>query len=324
VLVEESLDGGATFPYIATLDASSGDDKPFMAVRSVPGRAAHVFVAWTKYGPQSEILFARSIDGGRHFSPSIPIFQGSGVVTGAYPVVAPNGRIYVFYALVKGQSSTAPGSEQIALRRSNDDGLTFSPQRIAAGPFTTLPGELPPEYLRTPPFFAAAATPKGRLYLAWTQETGSNSGAYSSNIMLSSSTSGRTWQAPQRVNDVVHGSRFMPALAAFPDGSVGVSFYDERAGYLDVFAAHATFKGGFQMSSNIRINQARSLPTNLFQAPKKDQQCYDPGRFFGDYMTLANAGARGIYAIWADTARGVYAETDIWLTQARLPALARR
>jgi hypothetical protein len=78
-------------PAPTVVDVNSGDDKPYMAVESVPGHLSHIFVAWTRSANQQQILLSRSTDGGVSFSPPQMLAESPVTQNGAFPVVGPKG-----------------------------------------------------------------------------------------------------------------------------------------------------------------------------------------------------------------------------------------
>ncbi len=323
VMVSTSRNGGDSFGLPVKVDVSTFDDKPYMAVESIPGRPAHLFVAWTRFSHGTEIWSSRSLDGGASFSPPALLYGSSQYNFGAIPVVAPHHRVYVIWSSTQAAGLSSPGTGDLFLSASSDDGARFHLARRLAGPIPTLPRMIAPGLLRLLTIPAVAAARDGRLYVAWAATRRDlGGGLVEADILLSSSGDhGRTWTVPERVNDATIADRFMPSLSTFRDGSVGVTFYDRRQGYLDVYAAHATFEGGFRVSRNIRVNRLRARASDLYLPPRKQSACYSPGRFFGDYMGTSAVGKRGLYAIWTDTGLHVYGETDVWLSRVTLPKL---
>ena len=164
----------------------------------------------------------------------------------------------------------------------------------------------------------------GSLYLGWAEATHDHGhGVVDVDIMLSrSADDGLHWTKGVHVNSTRHGDRFMPSISALPNGSMGIAFYDRRAGpaNLDVYAVRATFAGsGFHLSANLRINRGSSPVSDLhYIAP--GSTCLASGRFFGDYIGTAAAPDNSLCVTWTDTQFHVYQETDLWLARVYFPA----
>jgi hypothetical protein len=321
--------GRDAFRAPAVVDVNSQDDRPYLAVESVPGRHSHVFIAWTRFEHGAEIWVARSNDGGVTFGSPQMLYTSEWDNFGAVPVVGPHHTIYVFWASVAATTDHSVGAGRIYMSVSHDDGVTFEPAISIVPEFRSVPRLLEPDSLRVISPVGVAATPGGRLYVTWAGvRVDEGGGAVSDDIFVTTSTTeGRRWAAPRVVNDVAAGDRFMPSVTAYPDGSAGVAFYDRRDGYMDVFAARVSFKGGFAVSPNLRVNANRALATDIYQEPKPTQQAqsrcfgYSPGRFFGDYLSTARDNRGAFYVAWGDAGMHVYAQTDIWLARTSLPAV---
>ena len=208
------------------------------------------------------------------------------------------------------------------MRVSSDDGGHYGPVRRVAGRFTRLPFRLAAGSMRVLSAPAAAVSANGAVFVVWAQVNGVRSGgALTSDIVIARSRDGGThWSAPMRVNDARSGDRFMPAVALLSDGSVGVAFYDRRAGpgALDVFAARVRFRsGGAIASHNLRVNAGISRVSDIQYLPP-GSTCFLPGRFFGDYLGVAGDASSNLCVVWGDTQLHVANETDIWFARVAL------
>jgi hypothetical protein len=318
VLVSRSTDAGTTFKPATIVDVDAGDDKPSMAVQSVPGRKSHVFVAWTRQG--NTVYFARSLDGGFTFSQPVVLYSSKASNYSAVPVVGPHGHIYVVWTEFLGDTLAAPGLAKLRVATSLDDGGQFRSIPHTVATIHTIPLMLEPGSLRTLTAPTVAAGPGGTLYVAW-PESGIQhpNGAVDVDIKLSRSRDeGATWSAPVAVNDSHVGDRFMPAMSILPDGSLGIAFYDRRDGpdTLDVYAAHVLFHHGLRQTPNLRVNQGPSNVADLHYI--KPGGCYSPGRFFGDYLSVSAGGGSTLCVTWADTQLHVPEQTDLWFARVTL------
>lgn len=324
VVVSTSTDGGRSFHTPVVVDVNTANDKPFLDIESIPGRKAHVFVTWTRFfANKSEVMLTRSTDGGQSFSPAHGLFTSTRDNSGSIPLTAPHGRMYVIWASVADNGLSKTNPARVLIRTSLDDGVHFGPVHGAGPRFTSIPRMAEPESLRNLTLPAAAVSASGTLYVAWSQvKHDYGGGSVSSDIVLTRSTNGgRSWASPQRVNDSRTRDRFMPSLSPYSDGTVGVAYYDRRAGPRDLglYAARMRWRSRWSVPRNTRINAGPSPVSRILYIPP-GSTCLSPGRFFGDYIGTA-AGKNGrLYIVWADGRRGVDRQTDIWFAAAGLAA----
>lgn len=116
--------------------AGSGlfQDKINLAVDQTTGaHAGSVYVAWARYSGKAAnnvILFSRSTDHGRTFSPPIRISPGLSQEQFADIAVGPDGTVYVTYRTYAAQGAT---DDAVWLVSSADGGASFgSPVRVSA------------------------------------------------------------------------------------------------------------------------------------------------------------------------------------------------
>lgn len=325
VLLTHSIDHGRSFRSPTIIDVNSADDKPNMAIQSVAGHPSHLFLTWTRWlDHRSEIWYARSLDGGLTFSAPIALYSSSLDNFGSVPVVGPGGRVYVFWSVFPEEALSAASRTVIEMRVSIDAGAHFQAARTVAGPFWSVPRMAEPGHLRNLTQAALAVGRDGALYLAWASAVRQHGpGVVDANInLIRSLDGGASWSRPVRVNDVTRSDRFMPSMSVLPDGSLGLAFYDRRRSpsSLDLYAAHVSFRHGFQVSPNVRVNRSQAPISDIYYlAP--GSTCFSPGRFFGDYIGTAACGGNMLCAVWADTQLHVYSETDIWFARVNLLSL---
>lgn len=317
VTVTHSIDHGRSFRAPVVVDANAVDDKPNLAVESLPGRPSHLFAVWTRWHSHSSAIWlSRSLNGGATFSRPTMLHSSRLDNYGAVPVVGPGGHIYVFWSLFPDTGSGRVVRTRVVMRASADDGSSFLPMRTVST-FPAVPRITQPGSLRNLTMPAATADRHGHVFVAWSQATNRTGSGVDADIKIVRSTDqGRTWSHSTRVNDVRAGDRFMPAVAPFSDGSVGIAFYDRRrtlAG-LDVYGALISYRGGAHVARNVRLNQRSSPISDIFYI-RPGSTCFSPGRFFGDYIGVAASPHHTLSAVWADTQLHIYNETDLWFAR---------
>lgn len=326
VIVTHSIDHGRSFRPAVIADSNPDDDKPDLAVES--GRPNHVFLVWDRiYAHRTAIWYTRSTDGGAHFQTSRSLFDSKRSNFSPAVVVAPGGRLYVFWSTFPNGGEQRSLQTRLMMRSSRDDGVHFSPARIVAGPFRAIPQITQPGSLRNLTAPAAITDSRGNLWLAWARPSAHYHGRrVTADIEIKrSSDGGKTWTNPVPVNDVSAGDRFMPALTVWPDRSVGIVFYDRRRSYdlLDVYAARIWYWHGIDVSANVRLNRSASPVADIHYIPP-GSTCFAPGRFFGDYIGDAAQPSGRLCGVWSDTQLRVPGETDIWFARVRIPKQAGR
>jgi hypothetical protein len=304
------------------VDSVPNDDRPTLAVESAPGHFSHLFVAWDRsYSDHSEVWVARSLDGGATFSPATKLYSSPLDNFGVIPVLGPHGRVYILWLRYPNVSAKTLPPAQVLVTASADDGAHFGPVQGAGPGFSTPPELAEPGALRDLTAPSAVVSPGGTVYVAYAAVSAHHpDGSVDVDILVRQSLDqGITWSAPQRINDVRRGDRFMPALSILTDGSLGLAFYDRRGGpgELDLYAARASFQHGFQATPNVRVN-TRSSPIADIAYFKQGRTCFPSGRFFGDYIGAA-ADRAALDVVWADTQLHQPKETDIWFSRVALP-----
>ncbi len=316
-------------PNWSSLSFGFVEDKQWVAVNHFPGSRFqdHVYAAWAVYnGQTTKINLAVSEDRGQTFRTRATVTkpnQSGPTNEFVYPVVDPNGDVYLAIA---SSSPSSPTAKTIYVARSTDDARTFGPWVAVAD--ATLIGSccLPNTRFRDGILenFAASEDYPGHLYVVWEAWDGTQMDVY-----LSQSTdAGSTWSAPLKVNDNVGPTdQFQPSVAAGPGGAVAVAFYDRRAACpndasivpahigltnfcidttLQVFTDHGA--GAVMVGSNVRFSQFTWDPEQPAQTiDGLDQMAcashHNPclvRSFIGDYFGLAISGGN-VYGLFVST-----------------------
>ena len=239
IFVRRSLDGGKTWEkQAAAVKAWQGsepdiqwEDMPRVFADNAPKSpfAGNVYVGWIEWQlEQSIILFARSTDGGKTFSPPMRISTHAGLprddnggLVGFVGTVGADGTIYAIWN----------DGLSIAFTTSRDGGKSFAPSRSiidVAPPYFGGAGGIP-GVSRAMGFPQIGVDWKrGALHVAWSDFRNGDVDVFA----IASTDRGKTWSKPVRVNsDPLHDGKdqFFQWMAVDPlTGAVYVQFYDRR------------------------------------------------------------------------------------------------
>ncbi len=295
IFIRRSLDGGKTWdaeaiPVIQhpTQPGIPFEDKPYIVADTTHGAySGHLYVGWTRFTlEKSVILFSRSLDGGKSWSPPIEIStheglprDDNGAVEGFTGAVGPDGTLYAVWA----------DGNSIAYAESRDGGKSFARSRKIAD---TAPSYFDVEDLpRSNGFPQIGIDPGGGkrggpLYVTWSDFRNGDVDVFCS----VSTDHGKKWSRAVRVNDdPIHDGRdqFFQWLAVDPqDGAANVVFYDRR-----------------NDSGNVKTTVTLARSTDKGKTFRNYAWMPAPfrvrGDFIGDYTGLAAFQGR-IYGIWTE------------------------
>jgi hypothetical protein len=309
--VSRSSDDGATWsdPVLATDKTNPVDfnDKEAVWVDQSPTSrfSGNVYVSWTLFvgvpGTAEPIVFSRSTDGGKTFSPAQKLSasynnrtiggrQGSTIRTDA------SGNVYVVWE--SGVTLDGIKTDAQVFAKSIDGGVSFSKPAVIS-PVVSLPSPLPGASFRNDSFPTVDIDQvSGAIYVAWADFRNGRG-----QLMLSTSADGgATWSPARIVLDVAGRSTFFPGVAVSPDGS-RVTVATQA---LDAVPAGTRPGAGV-----VRYDSyfAESLNGGAFAAPFKiSTPSSDPdgsstnslaAQFQGDYNTLISDNHHAWF-IWTD------------------------
>jgi hypothetical protein len=290
VLVWRTEDGGRTFTRPAVAGQAANLDRPWLATERHSAGIAHV--VWSQgsaTGSTTDLLYARSSDGGRTFDAPRTIARRT---TGlGNPIVAcgPPGTVYILYSAGRGAVGRAAPDSPSALTVvcSHDHGQTFQPP-ITLGRSTdylSLPGLSGGTGSALP---AIAAHPdRGLACAAFIDHA---AGAIRAGVLLTASWDrGRTWSRATAVTPQDQVIYFQPQVAIDDAGRIGVMAFAMNQGLASVV---------------LMISEPDSL---RFGPPiTVTGQPFDPAKVnyeLGDYQALATTPG-AFHPLWNDTRTG--------------------
>jgi len=311
-----STDDCRSFSF-AGVPATNGDDKELIAIDNNPASPFYgrIYVAWLDVGFGARISLTTSDNGGSTWSPQIALSDSGDAVQGAWPVVAPNGDMFVAWLH---WFSFPDGPFEIEIARSTNGGATFSK---VTPPVTGK--EVPRDAswsgtcdrsalkggIRYSPSPQIAVASDGTLHSIYSYDPdGFDVGDVVNVYYRRSTDNGATWETEIQLNDVSTNDQYSPTLAAGPDGVVLASWYDRRLDtnnlLQDVFRSVST-DGGLTWSSNERLTDVSS-PIELDPVLLP---CYH-----GDYDTSIVTSTGDQISQWSDDRNTVDGrnDPDVW------------
>lgn len=228
---QTSTDGGNTWADpVSIVDENIYDDRE--AITADPNRAGHAYVAWVRrlgsFGENGTLEFAKTADGGKTWSAPKGVYT-PGPFKLPDPIlidVMPDGTLVATFVVINASYavSSTPVPFDIMSVRSTDDGETWStPIKIAETVSTTPKEEESGSEVRSLAIVSTART-GSTLHVAWNEIRGDED----SLLAMATSTDGATtWSKPRQIAHIA-GQAFLPALAAHPDGTLGLVWDDTR------------------------------------------------------------------------------------------------
>jgi hypothetical protein len=328
---QTSSDGGKTWnDPVKIVDDNIYDDRE--ALKADPFKPGVAYVAWVRrlgsFGENGQMMFAKTVDGGQSWSTGQLVYS-PGPLKLPDPIlieVMPDGTLVASFVIINAAYavSSAPVSFDIDSVRSTDGGATWSaPVKIATTVSTTPRDEDSGSEIRSLPIVTTAQV-GGTIYAAWNEIR-----SKSESVLQLSSTSdgGETWSKPALVAKIA-GQAFLPALAAEPDGTLGLLWDDTRHDKpgdkqltTDVWVGTSVDHGASWGQTHV------SGPFDALSASETSSTKV-AGHFLGDYQGLvALPGAFGaVFAASKPTA--VDGPSDIFFARVKpkagVPALAVR
>ena len=296
---------GTAFSDAVVVHNGTADDKVLMATDTTGGlHDGNIYLCAVDFSLWSFNLFcSRSVDGGNTFDAPASICPScsSGSYQAPYPVVAPNGDLYVAWV----RMDIFPGGNNvIELSRSTNGGASFTKLDDPMAPFAPAQNGMASFQCGRPAlkggiryldFPSLAIDGAGVLHILYSR---SGAGADDADVMyVRSDDEGASWTTPLKVNDdATANDNFMPSLAVNPNGILVAYWYDRRED-----AANTNYKvymsrsldGGDTWAANFAVSDVASPP----YSGDDTADCY-----MGDYNKFV-AGEDFAYPIWSDNRR---------------------
>ncbi len=294
-----STDDCQTFTLVGPVHRGTSDDKEMMTVDNVESSPffGRLYVVWTDFGAGG-IRAAASGDGGEAWSSPVRVSPPNTSVQGAWPVVAPDGELFVAW------TRFASGRMSIHAARSSDGGRTFrqlapatidqvrpeDPAATSACARSALNGRI-----RYAPFPQLAVGPDGVLHVVYSYDPdGAGIGDTVDVFYRRSTDRGESWGRELRLNnDQTLTDQFFPTLAVGASNVVSASWYDRRLDPSNLLIDHyrrLSQDGGLTWGENERVSDV-STPVYLDPAMAT---CYH-----SDYDTHLQDPARALVQ-WSD------------------------
>jgi hypothetical protein len=294
-------DDGVTWHPSVPIVQNQGSlqDKDWFAVDNNPSSPYYhrLYMAWAPGG----VVSTYSSDGGVSWSAPQQIPNSGGAsIEYPYPVVAPNGDVFLFH--MYNWSARSPSPSTVKVVKSTNGGVSWSQPvdvSIAYQP------DSPPrsgDVWRFYSIISAAADPSdsNRLYAAWTDDRNHDTNGV--DVMYSASTNhGATWGPATRLSHDPTGvvrDHITPMLDVSSDGRLHALWLDRRLDpanrLFQVWYSSSTDGGAtWEADSQVSDVPGAGFDINIGLPPGS-------GNAAGDYWGLDTAGGK-VYAAWNDT-----------------------
>jgi hypothetical protein len=284
VFVNRSTNGGLTWssPVTVTTSSTADLDKNWTVCDNHPASPfyGHCYTTWDDHANGNRLFVSTSTNGGVSWGPPRATANNA-TGLGAQPVVRPDGTVII-------PAANANETAIIAYRSTNG-GTSWS----STVTVSTVRSHVEAGSLRSGPLPSAEISDDGTAYVSWS-DCRFRTACRANDIVYSTSTTGLTWTAVQRVpidattSTVDH---FLPGLAVTGAGAaakLGLTYYFYRqtacgsscqleVGYIQSNTAGSTWGAHVDVAGPFAV----SLTPNTSQ-----------GRMVGDYISTSWLGGR--------------------------------
>jgi len=321
IYVSKSTDEGATWSFytrVSSLGSGSDpyNDRPWLAIDRSTN---YIYVTWTLWHGKgascigSDIMFARSTNGGVSFSVPTRLSSDSTIthaqVQWSQVVVGSPGKVYVTWR----RFGLSGFTRAILMAKSTNYGSSFGAETIVIQypNFNSADYRYDGDDPATCTWPQLAYGPEGNLYIAW--HTYISDGNRDLNF-IRSTNDGTSWSSKIAIASNIK-DQFWPALAISPTGRIDAVWYDRRDDInnqlVNLYYTNSTNKGATFDPNIVKVTTA----TSDTSVP------YNPGagRYFGDYIDLAETSDGAALAVWTDTRTG---NQEIFISAISQPAIS--
>jgi hypothetical protein len=319
-VVSRSGDGGLSWSLPVTVQFAPGVYSDRSAVTADPFRRRRAYEVWTvRSGPEEDTgsaWFSRSSNGGRTWSPPRLVYDPGKQDVAPFGVIAvlPH-RVLLYVTQV-----VAPSFSDMMAARSVDGGRTWSrPALIAhASGNPAVDPDAGTVFLGPPASPSVTVGPRGVPTIAWNDIASPHS---SRTLATRSRDGGRSWSRPVTVSRV-RGQAIQASVAAAGDGTLGITWYDDRRDPGGSSAAW-DFDVWFAFSRDGGRNWRRSHLAGPFDM-NRAQALEGVARRIGDYQSLAGLPHGFAAAFTQAPPRAKIGASDIFFAHLRTGHRPRR
>ena len=276
-VVASSSSDGINWNNPVVVNTTNGfDDKEWIVCdnHSASPFFGHCYVEWDDAGFGDEVRMSTSTDGGQTWGAAVNVPSAFGL--GGQPLVQPNGTVVVPFA----------GNGIQAFTSSNGGTSWSSPVTVS-----TVTDHFVAGGMRTSSLPSAEIDAAGTVYVVW-QDCRFRTGCTSNDIVMSSSSDGKTWSAVSRIPIDASTStvdHFIPGLAVdpatsgssahlaltyyfFPQANCSTSTCKLAVGFTSSTDGGKTWTRGIRLAGPMRVTWIANT---------------DQGRMVGDYMSTS-------------------------------------
>jgi hypothetical protein len=312
VAVSRSTDGGLHWGNPIVIDGTHDDDKNWTTCDNNVHSPyyGHCYTEWDAAAAGGYILMSTSTDGGLTWSPGMPTADFAGGL-GGQPLVQPNGTVVVPFT----------NGDMYAFTSTNG-GRTWNSSVFVA----TSPTHLDGGGIRNPNLPSAEIDAAGKVYFVW-NDCRFRTNCSANDIVVSTSTNGRTWTAPARIPiDPVTSTvdHFIPGIGVNHSTSGGTAHITIVYYYYPVSACSSNCR--LEVGYTSSVNGGRTWtagrhlagPMQIAWLPNSDL-----GPMVADYIHVAYSQGKafGVFAVAFAPSHGLLNEAMYTTSQGLWVAL---